>query len=202
MNKIFGYARVSSREQNLDRQIEELKKYECDEIITDKASGKGFTRTGLEQLHSKLRAGDILIIKELDRLGRNKLGIKQELELLRGLKVKVVILNIPTTLVLLEENQNNIAILEMINNIVIEILSYIAQEEVEKINQRQKEGIQLAQEKGVKFGRPEENLTDRKIKLIEQIILGTRTKSSVAKELITSRSHLERLITRYNEKRS
>ena len=202
MNKIFGYARVSSKEQNLDRQIEELKKYKCDEIITDKASGKCFTRTGLEQLHSKLRAGDILIIKELDRLGRNKQGIKEELELLRGLKVKVVIINIPTTLMLLEENQTNTAILEMINNIIIEVLSYVAQEEVEKINQRQREGIKLAKDKGVKFGRPEENLTDRKIKLIEQIILGTRTKSSVAKELNTSRSHLERLITRYNKKRS
>ena len=202
MNKIFGYARVSSKEQNLDRQIEELKKYKCDEIITDKASGKGFTRTGLEQLHSKLRAGDILIIKELDRLGRNKQGIKEELEFLRGLKVKVVIINIPTTLMLLEENQTNTAILEMINNIIIEVLSYVAQEEVEKINQRQREGIKLAKDKGVKFGRPEENLTDRKTKLIEQIILGTRTKSSVAKELNTSRSHLERLITRYNEKRS
>ena len=202
MNKIFGYARVSSKEQNLDRQIEELKKYKCDEIITDKASGKGFTRTGLEQLHSKLRAGDTLIIKELDRLGRNKQGIKEELEFLRGLKVKVVIINIPTTLMLLEENQTNTAILEMINNIIIEVLSYVAQEEVEKINQRQREGIKLAKDKGVKFGRPEENLTDRKIKLIEQIILGTRTKSSVAKELNTSRSHLERLITRYNEKRS
>ena len=198
-NKVFGYARVSSREQNLDRQIEELNKYKVDEIITDKASGKGFTRTGLEALHSKLRKGDTLIIKELDRLGRNKQGIKEELEYLRASGVKVVILNIPTTLMLLEENQSNNSILEMINNIIIEVLSYVAQEEVEKINKRQEEGIKLAQEKGVKFGRPEEKLTDRKIKLIEQVLSGERSKISVAKELDTSRMQLDRLIKRYQE---
>ena len=198
-NKVFGYARVSSREQNLDRQIEELNKYKVDEIITDKASGKGFTRKGLEALHSKLRKGDTLIIKELDRLGRNKQGIKEELEYLRASGVKVVILNIPTTLMLLEENQSNNSILEMINNIIIEVLSYVAQEEVEKINKRQEEGIKLAQEKGVKFGRPEEKLTDRKIKLIEQVLSGERSKISVAKELDTSRMQLDRLIKRYQE---
>lgn len=196
-NKIFGYARVSSKEQSLDRQIEELKKYKVDEIITDKASGKGFTRTGLEDLHSKLRKGDTLIIKELDRLGRNKQGIKEELEYLKALGIKVVILNIPTTLMLLEETQSNNSILEMINNIIIEVLSYVAQEEVEKINKRQEEGIKLAKEKGIKFGRPEEKLTDRKIKLIKQVLSGERTKISVAKELDTSRIQLDRLIKRY-----
>ena len=200
MNKIFGYARVSSKEQSLDRQIEELKKYKVDEIITDKASGKGFTRTGLEDLHSKLRKGDTLIIKELDRLGRNKQGIKEELEYLRALGIKVVILNIPTTLMLLEETQSNNSILEMINNIIIEVLSYVAQEEVEKINKRQEEGIKLAKEKGIKFGRPEEKLTDRKIKLIKQVLSGERTKISVAKELDTSRIQLDRLIKRYLNK--
>ncbi len=200
MNKIFGYARVSSKEQNLDRQIEELKKYKVDEIITDKASGKGFTRTGLEDLHSKLRKGDTLIIKELDRLGRKKQGIKEELEYLRALGIKVVILNIPTTLMLLEETQSNNSILEMINNIIIEVLSYVAQEEVEKINKRQEEGIKLAKEKGIKFGRPEEKLTDRKIKLIKQVLSGERTKISVAKELDTSRIQLDRLIKRYLNK--
>ncbi len=199
-NKIFGYARVSSKEQSLDRQIEELKKYKVDEIITDKASGKGFTRTGLEDLHSKLRKGDTLIIKELDRLGRNKQGIKEELEYLRALGIKVVILNIPTTLMLLEETQSNNSILEMINNIIIEVLSYVAQEEVEKINKRQEEGIKLAKEKGIKFGRPEEKLTDRKIKLIKQVLSGERTKISVAKELDTSRIQLDRLIKRYLNK--
>ena len=200
MNKIFGYARVSSKEQSLDRQIEELKKYKVDEIITDKASGKGFTRTGLEDLHSKLRKGDTLIIKELDRLGRKKQGIKEELEYLRALGIKVVILNIPTTLMLLEETQSNNSILEMINNIIIEVLSYVAQEEVEKINKRQEEGIKLAKEKGIKFGRPEEKLTDRKIKLIKQVLSGERTKISVAKELDTSRIQLDRLIKRYLNK--
>ena len=200
MNKIFGYARVSSKEQSLDRQIEELKKYKVDEIITDKASGKGFTRTGLEDLHSKLRKGDTLIIKELDRLGRKKQGIKEELEYLRALGIKVVILNMPTTLMLLEETQSNNSILEMINNIIIEVLSYVAQEEVEKINKRQEEGIKLAKEKGIKFGRPEEKLTDRKIKLIKQVLSGERTKISVAKELDTSRIQLDRLIKRYLNK--
>lgn len=200
-NKIFGYARVSSKDQNLDRQIAELKKYKASEIITDKASGKGFDRTGLNELHSKLRKGDTLIIKELDRLGRNKQGIKQELEYLRAEGVKVVILNIPTTLILLDENQSNSSIMDMINNILIEVLSTIAQEEVEKINQRQKEGIKQAKEKGIELGRPKEKITDRKIKLIEQILKGERSKISVAKELDTSRMQLDRLIKRYQEEK-
>ena len=198
-NKIFGYARVSSKDQNLDRQIAELKKYKASEIITDKASGKGFDRTDLNELHSKLRKGDTLIIKELDRLGRNKQGIKQELEYLRAEGVKVVILNIPTTLILLDENQSNSSIMDMINNILIEVLSTIAQEEVEKINQRQKEGIKQAKEKGIELGRPKEKITDRKIKLIEQILKGERSKMSAAKELDTSRMQLDRLIKRYQE---
>lgn len=201
MNKRFGYARVSNKDQNLARQLEELKKYNCDEIITDKASGKGFDRTGLTELHAKLRKGDTLIIKELDRLGRNKIGIKEELELLRSMGVKVVILNIPTTLMLLDKDLSNVSIIEMVNNILIEVLSTIAQEEVEKINQRQKEGIKAAKEKGVLIGRPQEKITERKIKLIEEVLSGSRTKISVAKELNTSRVQLDRLIKRYMEEK-
>ena len=89
----------------------------------------------------------------------------------------------------------------MINNILIEVLSTIAQEEVEKINQRQKEGIKQAKEKGIELGRPKEKITDRKIKLIEQILKGERSKMSVAKELDTSRMQLDRLIKRYQEEK-
>lgn len=152
---IYAYIRVSSADQHLDRQIAAIRQHCPDipdsHIYSDKQSGKDFERAGYQTLKSVLEPGDEVIVKELDRLGRNKEGIKDELKWFREHGIIVRILNIPTTLI---DFQGQEWIRDMINNIIVEVLSSIAEEEREKIHQRQSEGIAAAKAKGVKFGRP------------------------------------------------
>ena len=124
MARIFGYARVSSREQNLDRQIYELKKYVNEEnILMDKSSGKDLDRPAYQALKGALglREGDTLIITSLDRLSRDKEDIKNELQWFQKKKVRLKILDLPTSLIEVPEGQQ--WILDMIQNILIEVLS-------------------------------------------------------------------------------
>ena len=92
---IIGYARVSSKEQNLDRQIEELKKFGCEKIFTEKESGKDFNRPVYKQMRSKLRFGDVLVVHDLSRFGRNKEEIKNEWKSLIDDEIDIVVLNMP-----------------------------------------------------------------------------------------------------------
>ena len=124
--RIFGYARVSSKEQNLDRQIEALSKLVPDErILTDKASGKNLNRPSYQALKSPLglRKGDTLIITSLDRLSRNKEEIKQELQWFQEKKIRLKILDLPTSLIEISEGQQ--WILDMIQNILIEGIEFM-----------------------------------------------------------------------------
>ena len=126
--RIFGYARVSSKDQNLDRQIEQLKRYvPVENILTDKASGKDIDRPAYQALKGALglRSGDTLVITSLDRLSRNKEHIKKELQWYRDSGVRLKILDLPTSLIEVPEGQEWIA--EMINNILIEVLSSMAE---------------------------------------------------------------------------
>lgn len=152
----WGYARISSMTQHEDRQIKKLKEFGLEErnIIVDKESGKNLERDGYQLLKTKLlRAGDTLVIEELDRLARKKIDIKRELEEFKEAGVRVKILDIPTTLTEFKEETKWIQ--EMITNILIEVLGGFAEEERRKILKRQREGIDVALEKGVKFGRPQ-----------------------------------------------
>ena len=161
MEKIYGYARVSTREQNLDRQIAALRQYIADErdIITDKESGKDFNRPGYRYLREVLlRPGDTLIIKSLDRLGRNKQQVKQELEYYKAMGVRVKIIDMPTTMIDLPDEQD--WIVEMANNILIEVLASIAEQERLTIRQRQAEGIAEAKKQGRQLGRRKTELPE------------------------------------------
>lgn len=155
-NKTFGYVRVSSKEQNIDRQINALN-VECnniDKIYVDKQSGKDFNREQYNELKKTARDGDIIIIKELDRLGRNKQMIKDELQYYKQNNINVVILNIPTTKMLLNMDlKENKWVIDMVNNILIEVLSAVAEEERLKIKERQAEGIAIAKKEGKYKGR-------------------------------------------------
>ena len=154
-SRIMGYARVSSAEQNLARQLMELKKYVPEEnIITDKQSGKDFNRPGYQALKGPLglRRGDVLVIKSLDRLSRNKEEMKRELQWFKENGIQLKVLDLPTTMIQLEPGQEWIR--EMVNNILIEVLSSIAQEERHTIRKRQREGIEAAKHAGVRFGPP------------------------------------------------
>lgn len=152
---IFGYIRVSSKDQNPQRQIDALKEYEPNlknrNIYIDKQSGKDFDREEYQELKKILREGDTLIVKELDRLGRNKKMIKEELDYLNEKEVRVKILNIPTTLIELPEE--NTWIIKMVNNILIEVLGAVAEEERIKIKERQREGIEIAKRENKYQGR-------------------------------------------------
>lgn len=167
----WGYARISSLTQHEDRQIKKLKEFGLDErnIIVDKESGKTLERENYQLLKTKLlRAGDTLVIEELDRLARKKIYIKRELEEFKAMGVGVKILDIPTTLIEFKEETKWIQ--EMITNILIEVLGGFAEEERHKILKRQREGIDVALEKGVKFGRPQVQLPEdweRVIALVE-----------------------------------
>lgn len=143
MGKIVGYARVSSREQNLDRQLMALKQYVPEDmIVTDKASGKNLDRPGYQSLKigiGKLIKGDTLIIKSLDRLSRSKEDAKKELQYFSRIGVRVKILDLPTTMTDIAEGQE--WVLDMINNILIEVLASIAENERKTIRERQAEGL-------------------------------------------------------------
>jgi len=128
MNKVYGYARVSTKEQNLDRQLLELEKYVINErdIITDKASGKDFNRVGYMSLRDTLlRAGDTLVVKELDRLGRDMNMIKEEWNTLLKKGVDIIVIDTPILNTVGKDSLEK----NLISNIVFELLSYMAQKE-------------------------------------------------------------------------
>lgn len=154
-SKTFYYARVSSKTQNLQRQIERFVSLGADErdIISEKESGKDFDRPAYNALKTQmLRDGDCLVVCSLDRLGRNKAQIKEELEYYKTHNIRIKILDIPTTLIDFQEGQD--WILDMVNNILIEVLGSIAEQERANIRERQKQGIDCAKKANVKFGRP------------------------------------------------
>ena len=153
--RTYYYARVSSMEQNLDRQIEAFKALGADErdIITDKESGKDLNRTGYTALkNAMLRKGDTLIVKSLDRLSRNKTDIKNELQFFRDNGIRLKVIDLPTTMMDLPQGQE--WVFEMVNNILIEVLGTIAEQERKTIKARQSEGIAAAKKNGKKLGRP------------------------------------------------
>ena len=154
-NRTYYYARVSSKEQNLDRQLDaflSLGAHERD-IITDKESGKDLNRPGYQALkHAMLRRGDTLVVKSLDRLSRNKADIKTELQFFKDNGIRLKVIDLPTTMMQLPEGQE--WIFEMVNNILIEVLGTIAEQERATIRQRQAEGIAAAKAKGRHLGRP------------------------------------------------
>ena len=155
MHQTFYYARVSTREQNLDRQLEAFKSLGANgrEIITDKESGRTLNRPGYQALKSTmLRPGDTLVIKSLDRLSRNKVDIRNELQWFKDNSIRLKVIDLPTTMTDLPDGQE--WVFEMVNNILIEVLGTIAEQERLTIRQRQREGINAAKVKGKHLGRP------------------------------------------------
>ena len=154
-NRTYYYARVSTKEQNLDRQIAAFVAMGADEreIITDKESGKSIDRPGYQALKNViLRQGDTLVVKSLDRLSRSKTDIRNELQYFKDQGIRLKVIDLPTTMMDLPEGQS--WVFEMVNNILIEVMGTIAEQERATIRQRQAEGIAAAKAKGKKFGRP------------------------------------------------
>lgn len=212
MSRIVGYARVSSKEQNLSRQIEALKNYGVQEenILTDKASGKDLNRPAYISLKigfGKLVRGDTLVIKSLDRLSRNKNDIQDELRYFQQVGIRVVVLDLPTTMICVDEQ--NSWILDMISNILIEVISSIAEQERLSIKTRQAEGIAVmpvrngkrySRKTGRYTGRPKTEYPDNWDEVFEQWQTKKITASKAMQLLGLKRNTFYRLASAYSKK--
>lgn len=151
-SRSYGYARVSTSDQNLDRQLDAFAKLDLDDVFEDSASGKDFDRPGWRRLKRRLRPGDVLYVVSIDRLGRNYDEILDVWrELTRDKQVDIVVLDMP----LLDTRKTAEGVTgSFISDIVLQLLAYVAQVEREKIRERQAQGIAAAKARGKRFGRP------------------------------------------------
>ena len=159
MSKIYGYVRVSSVDQNEDRQMIVMQRVGVPEanIFIDKQSGKNFDRPNYKRLIRRLKEGDLLYILSIDRLGRNYEEIQNQWRILTKEKgVDIVVIDMP----LLDTRQGKDLMGTFIADLVLQILSFVAQSEREKIKERQAQGIAAAKARGVRFGRPEKPVPD------------------------------------------
>lgn len=151
---IYAYIRVSTKTQNISRQFNEIKTLELNinKIFIDKDSGKDFNRVNYQKMLKKLKYGDLLIIKSIDRLGRNYQMILEEWsKITKKIGADIKVLDMP---LLDTRNDSHNLVGKFISDIVLQILSFVAENERINIRQRQKEGIIIAKAKGIKFGRP------------------------------------------------
>lgn len=159
MSHIYGYIRVSSRDQNEDRQLLAIQQLSIaqENIFIDKQSGKDFQRPQYKKLVRKLKKDDVLYIKSIDRLGRNYAEILEQWRILTKSKgIDIVVLDMP----LLDTRRGKDLMGTFLSDIVLQVLSFVAENERENIRQRQAEGIAAAKARGVRFGRPEKELPD------------------------------------------
>ncbi|WP_041139579.1 recombinase family protein [Beduini massiliensis] len=184
--KKYGYVRVSTKDQNIDRQMSAMlmEKIEKENIYIDKLSGKDFNRPKYKKLCRKLQAGDTVYVKSIDRLGRDYDEIIEQWRFLTKVKdIDIIVLDFP---LLDTRNQVNGITGKFIADLVLQILSYVAQVERENIHQRQMEGIKEAKAKGIQFGRPANDFPEDfeevynlwKMKQISQREAGKRLNSS------------------------
>ena len=156
----YGYARVSSKDQNLDRQLDQLKAIgiEPRNIFCDKASGKNFNRPSWDNLINQLQKGDLLVVVSLDRMGRNYTEIKEQWQhITHDIGADIKVLDMP----ILDTTKTNDSLdRRFIADLVLQILSYTAEKERKNIHARQEQGIKAAQERNVKFGRPAAQFPD------------------------------------------
>lgn len=197
----YFYGRVSTREQNLERQLVVARQYKnipAENVYCDKQSGKNFDRTEYQRLKSVVKPGDEVIVKELDRLGRNKDEIKAEIAWFKDNGVTLRILDVPTTLI---DFQGQDWIRDMVNNILIEVLGAMAEQEREKIIKRQREGIdampvidgkRVSVKTGRSYGRKAIHVAEYE-KYAEMVAAGELTVTEACDTLGISRSKWYRL---------
>ena len=192
---IYFYTRVSTKDQNLARQLEDAKSYKnVDEVFCDKQSGKTYSRPEYDRLKSIVRKGDEVIVKEMDRLGRNKEATKDEIKWFKDNGITLRILELPTTLI---DFNGQEWIADMINNMLIEVLTTIAEQEVKKIDKRRAEGIaampiingkKVSAKTGRAYGRQPIEITDDFQKFLKKQKDGKMTVGECCKALNISRS--------------
>ena len=194
---VFGYVRVSSQEQNEDRQLISMEQAGVprSNIYIDKQSGKDFNRPNYRRLMKKLRSGDTLFIKSIDRLGRNYEEILNQWRIITKEKsVDVVVLDMP----LLDTRHEKNLLGTFISDIVLQLLSYVSETERTNIKQRQAEGIAAAKKRGVKFGRPIKEMPPNFGELITQWEKKELTMQEILKTYDMSESTFYRRMREYN----
>lgn len=192
--KVYGYARVSTREQNLNRQLDALRDFGEPnmKICADKASGKDFDRTEYKKLVRRLREGDILVIKSIDRLGRDYAEILEQWRIItKERKASVVVLDVP---LLDTRKKSNGVTGALIADIVLQLLSYVAQVERDSIHARQAEGIASAKARGVCFGRPAIERPSCYAAIRRSYLGGCMTRAQAAARLKVSVSTFDRWV--------
>lgn len=197
--EIYGYVRVSSTDQNEDRQILALSKQNiaAKNIYIDKLSGKDFTRPAYKKLIKKLKSGDLLYILSIDRLGRNYEEIQNQWRVLtKEIGVDICVMDMP----LLDTRQGKDLMGTFIADLVLQILSFVAQNERENIRKRQLQGIAAAKARGVRFGRPEKGLPPEFVSLVKQWEKKKITLTEVLKQCKISESTFYRRLREYRIK--
>lgn len=200
MEEIYGYVRVSTKEQNEDRQLIALKELQISSkhIFIDKQSGKDFNRPKYKALLRKLKAGDVLYIKSIDRLGRNYEEIIEQWRILtKEKRIDIVVIDMP----LLDTRRGRDLMGTFLSDIVLQVLSFVAENERKNIKQRQKEGIAAAKIRGVKFGRPEKEMPKAFEIYAEQWIKKEITGTKAAEELGMAVSTFYRKAKQYKNSR-
>lgn len=196
---IYAYIRVSTKQQKIDRQYEEIKMMDIDDkhIYIDKESGKNFDRTNYQKLIKKIKKDDLLIIKSIDRLGRNYQMILDEWSRITktiGADIKVVDMPLLDTRI---DGKNLVG--RFISDIVLQVLSFVAENERVNIRQRQAEGIRIAKEKGVKFGRPRAITPHNTNEILDNYISHKISDTEATKLLKVSRGTFFRLVKERKE---
>ena len=178
----YGYVRVSTRDQNETRQLDAMREFGVAEehIIVEKQSGKDFKRPSYQRLMQSLRPGDVLVVKSIDRLGRNYAEILEQWGMInKQLEAAIVVLDMP----LLDTRRGRDLTGTLIADIVLQLLSYVAQTERENIRQRQAEGIAAARLRGTQFGRRPMEMPERFSELAQQWIDGQVSSRKAASQL-------------------
>ena len=181
MGNLYGYIRVSTRDQNEDRQLIALRELKIPEknIFMDKQSGKDFNRPQYKRLVRKLKKDDLLYVKSIDRLGRNYAEILEQWRLLTQTKgADIVVLDMP----LLDTRRGKDLMGTFLSDIVLQVLSFVAENERTNIRQRQAEGIAAAKAKGIRFGRPPKPLPENFHSVYQRWKMGEITGTAAAKE--------------------
>lgn len=197
--KKYGYVRVSSKDQNVDRQVEALKKFDIDvkDMFIDKQSGKDFNREAYKSLIEQIKEGDELYVKSVDRLGRDYEEIINQWRYLTKVKnVDIIVTDFP---LLDTRTKINGLTAKFIADMVLQVMSYVAQTERDNIKQRQAEGIRIAKEKGVVFGRPRSKMPDNFKEIFLLYKENEISKREGAKLCNTNHNTFSRWIERYTK---
>ena len=196
---IYAYIRVSTKQQKIDRQYEEIKAFGVDDkhIYVDKESGKDFDRTNYQKLIRKIKKDDLLIVKSIDRLGRNYHMILDEWSYITKTKeadIKVLDMPLLDTRI---EGKNLVG--KFISDIVLQVLSFVAENERNNIRERQAEGIRIAKEKGVRFGRPKVSTPSNTNEILDKYINHEITNTEATKLVGVSRGTFFRLVAEHKK---